>query len=55
MKNKVLAQRRIEQLTNKLNKLRTELSQRNIPNSLIILSEIKEVMDDLSSIIDREN
>ncbi len=55
MNNKILALRRIEQLNNKLNKLRTELSQRNIQNSQVVLQEIKETMDDLQSIIEREN
>ena len=55
MNNKILALRRMEQLHNKLNKLRTELSQRNIQNSQAVLQEIKETMDDLQSIIEREN
>lgn len=55
MKNKTLTIRRIEQINNKLNKLRTELSQRNLDSSKAILAEIKELTSDLLSIVEREN
>ena len=54
MKNKDLSLKRIEQLDIKLNRLKSELSRRDITKGINILSEIKEILEDLNSIIERE-
>jgi hypothetical protein len=55
MKNKDLSLKRIEQLDIKLNRLKSELSRRDINKGINILSEIKEILEDLNSIIERDN
>jgi hypothetical protein len=55
MRNKELSIRRIESILNKINRLRMELSYKNFENSQNIVLEIKELTEDLQSIIEREN
>ena len=54
MKNKNLSLKRIAQIDIKLNKLKSELSRRDIDKGMNVLSEIKELLEDLNSIIERE-
>jgi hypothetical protein len=54
MKNKNLSLRRIEQIDIKLNKLKAELLRRDINRGMKVISEIKELVEDLNSIIERE-
>lgn len=54
MKNKNLSLRRVEQIDIKLNKLKTELLRRDINGGMKVISEIKELVEDLNSIIERE-
>lgn len=55
MKNKELTQRRIQKLNTLINKINSSLNVRDILNSRKILGELREVLDDLSSIIERED
>lgn len=55
MKNKILAQKRIQKIDNQIHKIKSSLSNRDIQNSYQLLSELKEILDDLSSIIERED
>lgn len=54
MKNKDLSLRRIVSLNSKISRLKAELSRRNIDESLKIVLELKELLEDLNSIIERE-
>ena len=55
MKNKELAKRRIQKIDNLIHKINSSLNTRDIPNSQKLLLELKDINDDLSSIIERED
>ena len=55
MRNKELAKRRIQKIDGLLNKINSSLNARDIPNSKKIAGELKEILADLSSIIERED
>jgi hypothetical protein len=55
MKNKVLAQRRIQKLESQVNKIKSFLNTRDIQSSQQALLELKETLNDLGDIIEREN
>lgn len=55
MRNKELAKRRIQKLETQLNKVKSFLNARDIQSSQQILLELRETLNDLSDIIEREN
>jgi len=55
MRNKELAKRRISKIETQINKLKSALNARDIQSSQQILLELREVLGDLSDIIEREN
>lgn len=54
MKNKELILRRIQSLNGKLKSLRSNVNFHNTQQSISLLNEIDALMEDLQSIIERE-
>ena len=55
MRNKELAKRRIEKMEIQINKIKSSLSVGDIPTGLNLMLELKEILNDLGDIIEREN
>lgn len=55
MKNKELAKRRIQKMETQINKVKSALNVRDVQSGQKLLLELRETLNDLGDIIEREN